>query len=93
LNPSAFAAPAAGQWGTAGRDSITGPDQLTLSSQLARTFRPHGKLYLDVAVNATNTLNHPAFPSWNNYVSSTQFGLPLAPGGMRVLQTTFHLRF
>ncbi len=93
LNAAAFAAPAAGQWGTAGRFSITGPDQLTLNSQLARTFRPHGKLYLDVAVNATNTLNHPAFSSWNNAVTSTQFGLPVSPGGMRDLQTTLHLRF
>ena len=55
---------------------ITGPDQLTLNSQLARTFRPHGKLYLDVSVNSTNTLNHAAFSSWYNYVTSTQFGLP-----------------
>ncbi|MGA7833734.1 MAG: hypothetical protein WCA31_00830, partial [Acidimicrobiales bacterium] len=46
LNLAAFAAPVAGQWGTAGRDSITGPDQFTLNSSLARTFRPHGKMYL-----------------------------------------------
>jgi hypothetical protein len=93
LNAAAFTAPTAGQWGTAGRFSITGPDQLTLNSQLARTFRPHGKLYLDVAVNATNTLNHAAFSSWNSAVTSTQFGLPVSPGGMRDLQTTLHLRF
>ena len=50
LNAAAYSAPAAGQWGTAGRDSIIGPDQLTLNSSLARTFRPHGKLYLDFAI-------------------------------------------
>jgi len=93
LNVGAFGPPSPGQWGTVGRDSLTGPDQLTLSGQLSRTFRPHGKLYLDVTINATNVLNHPAFTSWNNYVSSTQFGLPLAPGGMRDLATAFHLRF
>src|SRR5579863_4706300 len=37
----------------------------TRSSSLARTFRPHGKTYLDVALNATNVLNHPAFTNWN----------------------------
>ena len=93
LNAGAYTAPAAGQWGTVGRFSITGPNQLTLSSQLARTFRPHGKLYLDVTVNATNTLNHPAFTSWNNELTSTQFGQPVAPGGMRDLAMAFHLRF
>jgi len=97
LNPAAFGLPVAGQWGTAGRFSITGPDQLTLNSQLARTFRPHGKLYLDVTINATNILNHPAFTSWNNYwdnsATSTHFGQPAAAGGMRGLQTAFHLRF
>jgi hypothetical protein len=93
LNAAAFAAPSAGQWGTAGRDSIIGPDQLTLNSSLARTFRSHGKLYLDFAVTSTNTLNHAAFSSWNNFVTSTQFGLPVSPGAMRGLQTSVHLRF
>jgi trimeric autotransporter adhesin len=93
LNAAAFTAPVAGEWGTVGRDSITGPDQLTLNSQLARTFRPHGKLYLDVSVNSTNMLNHAAFSSWYNYVSSTQFGLPTSAGAMRDLQLNMHLRF
>jgi hypothetical protein len=60
---------------------------------MQRTFRPHGKWYLDVAVNATNTFNHAAFTSWNNLVTSDQFGLPSSTGGMRSLQTTFHLRW
>jgi trimeric autotransporter adhesin len=93
LNAEAYTAPVAGQWGTAGRFSITGPNQLTLSSQLARTFRPHGKLYLDVTVNSTNTLNHPAFTSWINTVTSAQFGQPVGAGGMRDLSSAVHLRF
>ena len=93
LNAAAFAAPTAGEWGTAGRDSLTGPNQLTFNSSMARTFRPHGKLYLDVVVNSTNTLNHASFSSWNNYVNSTQFGLPIAPNAMRSLQLTMHLRW
>jgi hypothetical protein len=93
LNAGAYAAPATGQWGTAGRDSIIGPDQLTLNSSLARTFRPHGQLYLDFSITSTNTLNHAAFSSWNNLVTSTQFGLPVAPGAMRSLETTVYLRF
>src|ERR1700722_18011579 len=39
LNPAAYSAPLLGQWGTAGRNSITGPSQFTLDTSLARTFR------------------------------------------------------
>jgi len=93
LNAAAFSAPAAGQWGTVGRDSITGPNQFSLNSSLARTFRPHGKSYLDFAIISTNIFNHATFSSWNNAVTSTQFGLPVAPSTMRSLQITAHLRF
>jgi hypothetical protein len=44
-------------------------------------------------VSSTNTLNHAAFSSWYNYVTSTQFGLPSSPGQMRDLQLNMHLRF
>jgi len=93
LNASAYAAPAAGLWGTAGRDSITGPDQFSLDASLARTFRPSAKFYLDARVDATNMLNHAVFNGWITTVNSTQFGLPLAASPMRSLQTTLRLRF
>jgi len=99
VNALAYEAPAQGEWGTAGRDSITGPNQLTLNSSLARTFRPHGKNYLDLTVNATNLLNHPAFTSWDtiwngaSQSSQQQFGRPIAAGAMRSLQTTVRWRF
>lgn len=93
VNGAAYTAPAAGQWGTAGRNSIAGPSQFTLNSELERTFRPHGKLYLDLRIESTNTLNHPAFTSWNTIVGNTQFGLPAGAGGMRNLQTVLRLRF
>ena len=93
LNQAAYVAPANGQWGTAGRDSITGPGQFSFNSSVARTFRPHGKWYLDFVVNSTNTFNHASFSSWNSSVTSSQFGLPVSPNAMRSLQTTIHLRW
>jgi hypothetical protein len=92
LNAAAYAEPLGG-WGTAGRNSITGPDQFSFNTSLARTFRPHGKWYLDVSVNATNTLNHPSFTGWNSYFGSQQFGEPTSAGAMRSLQTVFHVRW
>ena len=93
LNPAAYTAPLPGEWGIAGRNSITGPNQFSLDTSLARTFRPSGRFYLDLKVAATNMLNHPVFTGWNTTVNSTQFGLPLQPNAMRSLQTSLRLRF
>ena len=93
LNPSAFTAPAAGAWGTAGRNSITGPNTFRLDGAMQRTFRPSRHFFLDARINATNLLNHPVFTSWNTIVGNTQFGLPQSPSRMRSLQATFRVRF
>jgi hypothetical protein len=93
LNASAYTAPLEGQWGTAGRDSITGPSQFSLDTSLARTFRPSQRFYLDARIDATNLLNHAAFTGWVTTINSTQFGLPAAANPMRSLQTTIRLRF
>ena len=93
LNASAYAAPAAGAWGTAGRNSITGPDTFSFNSSLARTFRPSTRFFLDARIDATNLLNHGVFTAWNTTVNSTQFGVPLAANAMRSLETTVRLRF
>jgi len=93
LNYAAYQEPN-GNWGTAGRNSITGPNQFTFNTSMARTFRPHGKWYLDVTVNAANIFNHPEFTGWNSlWNNSRQFGEPSSAGSMRSLQTTFHLRW
>ncbi len=93
LNAAAYTAPLVGQWGTAGRNSITGPGEFSLNSSLNRTFRPNQRFYLDARVTATNLLNHAVFTGWNTTVNSTQFGLPLTPNPMRSIETTLRLRF
>jgi hypothetical protein len=93
LNPAAYTAPASGQWGTAGRDSITGPSQFTLNASMARTFRLKTRFNLDARIDSTNLLNHAVFTAWNTTVNSTQFGLPAAANPMRSLQATLRLRF
>lgn len=93
LNPAAFAAPYPGEWGNAGRNSITGPAQFTLDASLGRTFRLRDRLNLDLRFDSTNALNHVNFTAWNTTINSPQFGLPQAANGMRSLQTTVRLRF
>lgn len=93
INAAAFAAPAAGQWGTAGRNSITGPNTFSFNGSMQRTFRPTKNLYLDARIDGTNVLNHAVFSSWNTTLENAQFGLPQSANAMRSLQATMRLRF
>jgi hypothetical protein len=93
LNPAAYAAPPDGQWGNAGRNSITGPSQFSWNASLGRTFRMNDRFNLDVRFDSTNALNHVTFSSWNTTATSNQFGLPSATNAMRSVQTTVRLRF
>jgi hypothetical protein len=107
LNAAAFAAPAAGQWGTARRDSITGPNQFSLNAQMARTFRLSKRYNLSAQLDATNVLNHVVYSGWNTTINPsqtsalsqagtilpTQFGAPSGTNGMRTIQITMRLRF
>ena len=93
LNPDAYRAPAAGHWGSAGRNSIAGPSQFTLSASLHRTFQTSNNTNCEVGVDVSNLLNHVSFTSWNTTVGSAQFGLPTSANGMRNIQTTLRWRF
>ncbi len=92
LNPAAFTAPLQGQWGTAGRDSITGPAQFSMTASLGRVFRLTDKLNLEVRLDANNPINHVVFGSYVTTLNP-QFGLPQAPNAMRSILTTVRLRF
>ena len=89
MNPGAFVAPLAGQWGNAGRDTITGPAQFSLNASMGRSFNTH----LDVRFDATNILNNVTFTSWNTTITSAQFGVPLLANPMRSMQATLRWRF
>lgn len=92
LNPAAFAAPAAGDWGNAGRDSVIGPSEFNLDASMVRTFRVE-RYNLDFGITATNVLNHVTFTTWDTTVNSVQFGLPVAANAMRRMQASLRLRF
>lgn len=89
FNRAAFAEPAAGQWGNAGRNSLTGPGQFTLNGSMQRSF---GEGKVDFRLDASNALNHPVFGAWNANIQSAQFGLPTSPGAMRVIQANLRVR-
>jgi len=93
VNPAAFAAPTPCRWGSAGRNSITGPAQFALNAGITRTFPWGDRLNLDWRIDATNVLNRVTYAGVNALFGSPQFGLPTRANTMRRLQTTLRLRF
>ena len=93
LDAVAFATPAGGQWGNAGRNSINGPAQFSLNASLTRTFRINERVNMDLRVDANNVLNRVTFPDWNTTVGSSQFGLPTRANEMRSLRPSLRVRF
>ncbi len=93
LNPAAYAPPAAGTWGTAGRHSGRGPSQFQLDAGITRTFSWGNRLTFDWRVDATNILNRVTYSAIGTAVGTPQFGLPLVIEPMRKLTTKFTVRF
>ena len=90
---SAFSVPAAGTWGNAGRNSITGPRQFALDAGVGRSFLWGDRLTLDWRLNATNVLNRVTYASVNTIFGSPQFGLATLANPMRKVQSSVRLRF
>lgn len=97
FNAAAFTAPAPGQWGNAGRNSLRGPGTYNFNASLARTFRIEKRYNLDVRADATNLLNHVVYSNYNNVINpslvSPLFGVPTAANPMRSMQFTARFRF
>jgi hypothetical protein len=93
FNYLAFTTPAAGQWGNAGRDTITGPTQFSLNGSLGRTFRVTERKSIDLRFDATNALNHVTFSSFNTSIGSNNLGLLSGPSNMRSMTATLRFRF
>lgn len=92
-NAAAFATPAAGTWGDAGRNSLRGPAQFAMDLSVSRVFRLGNRLNLEWRVAATNVLNRVTFSQIDAIVGSPQFGLPTLANPMRTLRMTVRLRF
>jgi hypothetical protein len=93
LNPAAYSAPAAGEWGDAGRNSVRGPKQFSWNGTIGRIFALGDRLNLDWRLDVTNLLNQVTYASVNPIVGSPQFGLPTVANPMRKVQSTLRLRF
>jgi hypothetical protein len=78
FNPAAFANPGAGTFGDAGRNTLIGPGFANVNLSLAKEFRLHEAITLDVRADAYNMFNH---ISWANPDANVGYGgAPCANG-------------
>jgi hypothetical protein len=90
FNTTAFAIPA-GQFGNAGRDTITGPGSNLVTLSVRKSFRlDENNRRVDFSCNVQNLLNHPNWTSVSTTVGSQNFGQVTGVGAMRAM--TFNLR-
>jgi hypothetical protein len=93
FNLAAFAAPASGRWGNAGRNTIPGPAIWGLNASLGRVFRLGEKRSADLRFDSNNVINHVVVNGWSTVVNAYNYGLPTGTQPMRSLTANLRFRF
>jgi len=94
FNTAAFTLPPTGEFGDAGRDTITGPALVSLNGALNRAFRfGETRRQLQVRLSANNMLNHVQITSFGTTVNSSTYGLATAASGTRTVSLLMRLNF
>ena len=93
FNPAAFAIPVTGTFGNAGRDTIPGIPNFSLTASFFRSFRIDDKRRIEFRLDTVNPINHVNVTGIGTTVNSMQYGLPTNAGAMRSMTATVRLRF
>ena len=93
FNLAAFAPPAAGQFGNAGRNTIVGPSTLSINAAFGRSFSLSERRRLELRLESQNVTNSANITNIGTVVNSLTYGLPISAGSMRTMQATVRFRF
>jgi hypothetical protein len=102
INIAAFATPAKGTWGNAGRNIVRGPQLFQIDAALAKDTRITERTALVFRADVFNVFNHPELGSPNlDFSSPATFGRitslmntsPIGTGGCRSIQLALRLVF
>ncbi|SPE33654.1 conserved hypothetical protein [Candidatus Sulfopaludibacter sp. SbA6] len=93
FNTATFAEPLAGDWGTAGRNTIPGPTTFSLDGSLGRVFRFGERRSADLQFQAQNLLNRVTITNWGTVLGSSTYGLATGAAGMRKITINLRFRF
>jgi hypothetical protein len=95
FNTAAFALPASGEFGTAGRNTIVGPGSETFNLSLGRffTFSREKGIRGRFSINANNIFNHPNYSGVATTINAQNFGWVTSVGAMRSLNVALRFNF
>ncbi len=93
FNTAAFSAPDAGEWGTAGRNTIPGPTVFTLNGGIGRIIRFGERRSLDLQLQSQNALNRVTITNWGTVLGSNTYGLATTAAAMRKITVNLRFRF
>ncbi|WP_348268278.1 TonB-dependent receptor [Edaphobacter paludis] len=93
FNAAAFTAPAAGEFGTASRNSIEGPGTMVVDASLSRTIPLGETRSFEARVTAANALNIVQYSGIDTTLNSPTFGQVRGAAPMRSLTVFARYRF
>ncbi|NOT43185.1 MAG: TonB-dependent receptor, partial [Acidobacteria bacterium] len=93
FNTAAFALPAAGAFGTAGRNTIIGPGSAQLDASFSRNVSLGDRQSVALRLNVTNILNRVQYASVDTTVNSPSFGQVTSVRPMRAATLDLRFRF
>lgn len=95
FNTAAFAAPPAGEYGDAQRDSIEGPCSFSWNFSIGKSFRfgPDQRHHFDARWEINNLTNTPTFTGLSTTLGSTFFGRVTTAGSMRTMDINVRFNF
>lgn len=94
FNLAAFTIAPLGEFGDAGRNTIPGPDLISLNAAFGRSFQfGDTRRRLELRLEANNVLNQVNYTNVYTVVNATNYGLPSAASGMRTLSAVLRFRF
>lgn len=102
INPAAFAIPANGKWGSAGRNLLDGPGLFQIDTALSRSVKITERSNLSFRVEVFNVFNHPQLGRPNlNFSTPATFGRitavsntsPIGTGTARSMQLAVRYTF
>lgn len=95
FNTAAFALPPVGRFGTAGRNTITGPGLFTVNGSMGRwiAFGKDRQRRLDLRWEVQNLFNTPNFTGLNTTVNSVNYGRVQGTRQMRTMELNARFNF
>ncbi len=93
FNTAAFAVPAAGFFGNAGRNTVPGPGTISFNMSVGKTITIKDAQQLELRLQGSNIFNHANFSAIDTVVNSPSFGRVTSVSPMRHLELIARFRF